>query len=227
VGAIVSYASNGSEAHGYLALPAAPSPAIVVVHEWWGLVDQLKRTCDRYADAGFVALAPDLYGGAATDDREEAARRMLGLDPAKATSELAGAVDHLLGLEATNSAQVGVTGFCMGGGLALLLACQRPDAVGAIVTYYAAIPWPGHEPDYSSLAGAVQGHYAEKDAFAPPSMVVELEMTLRGLGKRVELFIYPGTDRGFFNEDRHSAHDPVAARQAWERTLGFLRAHVR
>jgi carboxymethylenebutenolidase len=227
VGAIVSYASNGSEGHGYLALPAAPSPAVIVVHEWWGLVDQLKRTCDRYAEAGFVALAPDLYRGAATDDPDEASRRMLGLDPLKATGELAAAVDHLLSHEATSSSRVGVTGFCMGGGLALLLACQRPDAVGAIVTYYAAIPWPGHQPDYPSLTAAVQGHYAEKDAVAPPSMVVELETTLRGLGKRVELFIYPGTDRGFFNEDRHSAHHPAAARQAWERTLGFLRANVR
>ena len=227
MGAMVSYPSNGSEAHGYLALPVTPSPAIVVVHEWWGLVDQLKRTCDRYAEAGFVALAPDLYEGAATDDRNEAGRRMLGLDPDKATSELAGAVDHLLRHEATSSARVGVTGFCMGGGLALLLACQRPDAVSAVVTYYAAVPWPGHQPDYSALAAPMQGHYAEKDAFAPPSMVVELETTLRGLGKRVELFIYPGTDRGFFNEDHRSVHHPVAARQAWERTLGFLRVHVR
>jgi carboxymethylenebutenolidase len=227
MGAIVTYPANGSEARGYLALPAAPSPAVVVVHEWWGMVDQLRRTCDRYAEAGFVALAPDLYRGSSTEDPEDAARRMLGLDPAQATSELAAAVDHLLDHEATTSARVGVTGFCMGGGLALLLACQRPDAVGAVVAFYAAIPWPGHQPDYSSLAAAMQGHYAEKDAFAPPSMVVELEMTLRGLGKRVELFIYPGTDRGFFNEDHPSVHHPAAARQAWERTLGFLRAHVR
>jgi carboxymethylenebutenolidase len=227
MGAIVSFPSNGSESQGYLAVPANPSPAVVVVHEWWGLVDQLKRTCDRYAEAGFVALAPDLYRGPATDDPEEASRRMTTLDPARATDELAAAVDHLLGHEATTSARVGVNGFCIGGGLALLLACQRPHDVGAVVAYYAAIPWPGHEPDWSSLAAAMQGHYAEKDALAPPSVVVELEMTLRGLGKQVELFIYPGTDRGFFNEDHHARHDPVASRQAWERTLGFLRAHVR
>jgi len=226
VGVIVSYPSNGSEGQGYLAVPAAPGPAVLVLHECWGLVDQLKRTCDRFAEAGFVALAPDLYRGASTDEPEEAGRLMMALDLTRAAGDLDGALDLLLGHQATSSTRVGVNGFSMGGGLALVLACRRPREVAAVVPYYGMIPWAGHQPDYPRLSAAMQGHYAERDSVAPPSLVVELETTLRGLGKKVEMFIYPGTGHGFFNEDHGQIHDATASRQAWARTLGFLRLHV-
>jgi carboxymethylenebutenolidase len=114
----------------------------------------------------------------------------------------------------------------MGGGLTLLLATQRPDAVRAAVPYYGVIPWPAAQPDWARLEGAVQGHYAEHDDYAPPEKVRELEALLRSLGQQAEFFVYPGTQHGFFNDDRPEVYNPEAARQAWERTLAFLREHL-
>jgi len=226
MGEIIEFPSNGSTGSGYIAVPAGGpegTAGIVVLQEWWGLVDQIKSTCDRFADVGFTALAPDLYHGTTVPltEPDEAGKQMMALGMDAAAKDLSGAVDELI--RRTGRSQVGVVGFCMGGGLALVLATQRPDAVKAVVPAYGLIPWPDARPDYSKLDAAVLGHAAGEDAFFAPDAARQLEAELRGLGKSVEFHHYPGADHAFFNEDRPEVYDRASAELLWDRTVAFFR----
>ncbi len=225
MGQMVEFPSNGGSAPGYLATPeSGTGPAVVVIQEWWGLVPHIREVCDRFAGEGFVALAADLYRGEATTEPDEAGKKMMSLNLAQAARDLSGAVDEVA-LRAGQD-RVGVVGFCMGGGLALVLATQRPDKVAACVPFYGIVPWPDAEPDWSALAAAVQGHFAELDGFFSPDKVRALEADLRARGKRADLEIHPGVDHAFFNDDRPEVYDPAAAAAAWSSTLEFLRAEL-
>jgi carboxymethylenebutenolidase len=224
MGELVEFASNGGRASGYLATPVGEGPGVVVIQEWWGLVPHIEDVCDRLAAEGFVALAPDLYHGEPTTEPDEAGKKMMALSMEQAAKDMSGAVDKVA--ETSGRQGVGVIGFCMGGGLALLLGTLRPDRVKAVVPFYGVIPWPAAQPDFSKLDGAVQGHYADHDDFADPESVRALERTLRDLGKQAELFIYPGTQHAFFNDTRPEVHDTDASRQAWARAVGFLHAQL-
>ncbi|HUF33876.1 MAG TPA: dienelactone hydrolase family protein [Acidimicrobiales bacterium] len=227
MGEMVEFPSNGTTGSGYLATPEQGAGiGLIVIQEWWGLVGHIKDVCDRFAAEGFTALAPDLYRGETVSEPDEAGKKMMALNLGQAARDLGGAVDHLLAIDAVRGDGVGVTGFCMGGGLALVLATQRPDAVKACVPFYGVIPWPEAQPDWSALAAPVQGHFAEQDAFFTPEKVAELESTLRDLGKDAELLVYPGVDHAFFNDERPEVYDEAAAGTAWIRTLEFLRANL-
>lgn len=227
MGSTVSFPSNGSQGEGYLARPASGSgPGVVVIQEWWGLNDQIKGFADRAAAEGFVALVPDLYRGALAAEPDEAAKLMMALNLERASKDMVGAVDWLAANPAVTSDGVGVTGFCMGGGLALWLATLKPDRVRAVAPFYGVIPWESAQPDYSKLACAVQGHYAENDGFASPESVAALEAQLRGLGKDVEFFTYPGTGHAFTNETNPDVYAPEATAQSFERLFAFLRERL-
>jgi carboxymethylenebutenolidase len=227
MGEMVTFPSNGGQAEGYLAVPAAGSgPGVVVIQEWWGLNQQIKEVCDRYAAEGFVALAPDVYRGKQTTQADEAGQLMMSLNIEQAAKDMAGAVDYLTSNEAVTSDGAGVVGFCMGGGLALWLGTLRPDAVKAVVSYYGIIPWPAAQPDYSKLQAAVQGHYAEDDDFADPESVRKLEEELTGLGKSVDFYTYPGVGHAFTNHHRPDVFNEEHAETAWRRTIDFFRRHL-
>ena len=225
MGEMIELASNGSTAQGYLALPASGSgPGLVVVQEWWGLVPHITELCDRFAAEGFVALAPDLYHGTTTTEPDEAGKLLMALDMERAAKDLGGAVDEVA--RRGSGRGVGIVGFCMGGGLALLTATQRGDAVKATVPFYGLIPPQGPTPDWSKLGGPVQGHYAEEDDMAGPAAVEKLRAEIGTAGGEVELFLYPGTQHAFFNDTRPEVHDPEASATAWGRTLAFFRASL-
>ena len=227
MGEMVEFPSNGTTVGGYLATPeVGAGPGLVVIQEWWGLVDHIKEVCDRFAGEGFTALAPDLYHGVKAKEPDEAAKLMMALDLEGAARDMAGAVDFLAGHEAVRGRGVGVVGFCMGGGLALWLATLRSDQVRAVVTFYGVIPWEAAQPDWSRLAAAVQGHFGEDDASASPDHARALEEELKQVGVDVEMFIYPNASHAFFNDSRPEAYNEEAARQAWIRTLEFLRKHL-
>lgn len=226
MGQIVEFPSNGSTAQGYLAEPKGPGPGVVVIQEWWGLVPHIKDICDRFADEGFVALAPDLYHGTVTTEPDEAGKLMMSMNIAKAAKDMGGAVDYLLGREEAIGDGVGVTGFCMGGGLALVLACSRPDAVAACVPFYGLLPWPDGQPDWSNLSAPVLGHYAANDGFFTPEAAKALEETLHGLGKEAEMRIYPDTNHAFFNDTRPEVYNADAAKKAWAATLEFFKKRL-
>src|SRR6202167_6035659 len=176
MGEMIEFASNGSTAGGYLATPeGGGGPGVIVIQEWWGLVDHIEDVCDRFAAAGFVALAPDLYHGKKVrpGEPDEAGKAMMAMQLAQAARDMSGAVDEVL--RRSTGDHVGVIGFCMGGGLALVLATQRPDAVKAVVPAYGLIPWPDARPDYTRLDGAVRVHAAEKDDYFDPDAARALE----------------------------------------------------
>jgi carboxymethylenebutenolidase len=227
MGEMIEFPSNGANSGGYLALPEGGSgPGVVVIQEWWGLVDHIEEVCDRFAAAGFVALAPDLYHGKTVQPGEpdEAGKAMMALKLDQAAKDMSGAVDEVVRRSAGD--KVGVIGFCMGGGLALVLAAQRPDAVTAVVPCYGVIPWPDAQPDYTNMTAAVLGHYAANDSFFTPEAANALADELRGLGKDVEMVIYPDTDHAFFNDTRPEVYDADASRSLWDRTVGFFHAHL-
>jgi carboxymethylenebutenolidase len=229
MGERIEFPSNGGHAHGYLAVPdGGPEGTIgvIVIQEWWGLVDQITRTCDRFAEAGFTALAPDLYNGTAVPltEPDEAAKHMMALGMDEAASHLNGAVDEVL--RRTGAASIGVVGFCMGGGLALVLACQRPDVVSAVVPAYGVIPWPDAQPDFSAMRAVVEGHVAELDGSFSPAAADALVEELTSLGRQASFHLYPGVDHAFFNDDRPEVYDAQAAALLWERTVAFLQAQL-
>ncbi len=223
MGRTVEFPSNGTDGTGYLAEADGGGPAVVVIQEWWGLVPHIVDVCDRYAAAGFTALAPDLYRGESTDEPDEAGKLMMSLNIERAAKDLGGAVDFLLGLDTVTSSTAGVTGFCMGGKLAYFAAAARPETVAAIAPFYGVVPWPPEGPDYTAMRCRVQGHYAEDDDFAPPDAVRELEAQLREQGRDVEMFVYDGAQHAFFNDERPEVYDAAASTAAWDRTLAFFR----
>lgn len=228
MGEMVEFPSNGGAGGGYLApAPAGAGLGVVVVQEWWGLVDHIVDVCDRFAAEGFTALAPDLYHGQTVSNREpdEAAKALMALNLERTARDLCGAVDFLQAHDAVRGHGVAVVGFCMGGGLALWVATLRPDAVRAVVPFYGIAP-DGAAPDWSALRAAVEGHYAEHDDMAPPEAVAAFEAHLTDLDTDVRIFRYPGTSHAFFNDTRPEVYDEEAARQAWVRTLEFLRAKM-
>lgn len=228
MGELVHFPRNGSTGGGYLApAPEGAGLGVVVIQERWGLVDHIVDVCDRLSAEGFTALAPDLHHGSTVPDSEpdKAAQAATALDPQRAAENLSGAVDFLQAHRSVRGHGVAVVGFGMGGGLAMWLATLRPDAARAVVPFYGIAP-PGSQPDWSALTAAVEGHYAEHDDLADPEAVAAFEKQLRDLGKDVRVFTYPGAGHGFFDDTRPEVYDDEAARQAWIRTLEFLRAQL-
>jgi carboxymethylenebutenolidase len=216
-GEMVSFASNGGQAQGYLARPAGGGgPGVIVIQEWWGLVPHIKDIADRFAAQGFLALAPDLYHGKTTKEPDEAGKMMMSMKIDEAARDMGGAYEYLKPL--TSNGKVGCVGFCMGGGLSLYLATLKP--VDACVSYYGVLQ--GATPDFSKLAGPVLGHYASDDGWASPAVARALEQQIRDAGKRAEVHIYEGTDHAFFNDTRSEVYKKDAAALTWERTVAFF-----
>ena len=224
-GQMVQFPSNGANASGYLSVPASgKGPGVIVIQEWWGLVPHIKDVADRFAKAGFVALAPDLYHGESTKSPDEAGKLMMALRIDETEKDLRGAINYLLSQEATTGKKVGTVGFCMGGALSLYAASKNPQ-VGACVVFYGI--HPNVKPDLANLQAPVLGIYAERDAYVPPSVVHELEAQLKQHGKSVEMHIYPGLDHGFFNDTRTEVYDEAAARDAWNRVLKLFHEQLK
>lgn len=229
MGEMVSFETeSGRISAAYLALPdTAPEkgdkrPAVIVIQEWWGLVPHIRDVTDRLAALGFVALAPDLYGGKTTSEPDEASKLMMELTIDAATEDMAAAFDYLASHERVQANSVGCMGFCMGGALVFHLAEARP--VSAIVTFY-GLPYRS-EPDYSKLSSPVLGHFAEHDEWVSWDRAQRTLEKLRTAGVDARFHLYEGTRHGFFNDSRPGVYSPTAAQLAWDRTLEFFRTHL-
>jgi len=222
MGEMIEFKSNGGTCTGYLA--GTSGPGVIVIQEWWGLVPNIKDIADRFAAEGFVALAPDMYHGEVTSEPDLAGKLLMSMNLATAGKDLSGAVDALQ--ERTGRIKVGATGFCMGGGLALMAACLRPDAISAVAPFYGGMR-PDTVIEWDNLAAVVEGHYAETDrGTAAPEAVKELEATLRAKGKNATFHVYPGTQHAFFNDTRPEVYDAEVSQVAWDRMLALFRAHL-
>ena len=219
MGEMITYASDGATARGYLAVPApdkARGRGVVVIQEWWGLVDHVKRVADKFALEGFHALAPDLYHGTTTKAPDEAGKLLMALNIEQAEKDLRGAIERLRFL---TGRAVGTVGFCMGGALSLFAACANPKDVAACVVYYGGHPKVSF--DFDRLAAPVLAHWAEDDDFANPN-ASRFEAELGQRDKAYESHAYPGTQHAFFNDDRPEVYDRDAAVRSWERTIDHL-----
>ncbi len=222
---MVEFPSNGKTGNGYLAVPASRSgPGVIVLQEWWGLVDHIKEVADRFAAEDFVALAPDLYRGESTTSPDDAGKLMMALDIGQVEKDLCGAINYLLARDEVTSARVGTVGFCMGGQFSLYAACENAS-VGACVVFYGI--HPNVKPNLSTLEAPVLGFFAEKDEFVPPAAARQLEAHLKAAGKTADITIFEGTDHAFFNDTRAEVYDSAHAATCWSRIPAFYREHVR
>jgi carboxymethylenebutenolidase len=219
---MVTFASNGGTAEGYLAEAAGGGPGVIVVQEWWGLVGHVKDVAERFAAAGFTALAPDFFHGAKTDEPDEAMSLMMGLAMDQAAKDVAGAAAYLSGLESVTTPVLGVVGFCMGGSLALWSATVAEN-IQAAVGFYPAVPWERMNPSWPNYDGkAALIHCSEEDGTSAAEGIRTAVRAIEEAGGTVEVVDYPGTQHAFFNDDRPEVHDAAASEQAWDRTVAFL-----
>src|SRR5580700_8061168 len=221
----VAFASNGDEAYGYFALPASGrGPGVIVIQEWWGLTTHIAHMADRLAGEGYVALAPDLYGGTTTHDEAEALQLLLALPIDRAVRDLRGAVDYLLSRDEVVGETIGVVGFCMGGSFALQLAVQEGAKIAAAVAFYPV----GYMPDdYAGLLAPVLIHIPDGDQINPPTLAEELDEKISAdTGTLPEIDHYPAGHAFLNEEDLLGTYDAEQVRIAWDRTVAFLRAHL-
>ena len=214
---------DGQDAAGYLALAAkGDAPGVIVIQEWWGLQEQIKSVCERFARAGFSALAPDLYRGTVVPyhDTRRAGEQMESLDFMDATTQtVRGAVDFL----AKSGAKVGIVGYCMGGAVAGIAGAKVPG-LSAGVAYYGLPPGEAVKP--AEMMVPLQGHFASQDDWCTPAVVDAFEAGLKEAGKTFEFYRYDAS-HAFANEQRATVHDRPAAEQAWSRTVAFLDKYLR
>jgi carboxymethylenebutenolidase len=209
---------DGKTCPGYLATPKAGpgAPGFVVIQEWWGLNDQIKKTADRLAEAGYRALVPDLYRGKVTKAADEANHLMSNLNfPDAAGEDIRGAVQYLK----QSSKKVAVGGFCVGGALTLLAVLQVPELDAGACFY--GIP-PVDAASFTKIAVPLICHFANRDDWCTPAKVSELEAALKQSKSRFELYRYDA-QHAFMNESRPEVYDAASAKNAWERTLAFLK----
>lgn len=228
MGMHLTYTHEGTTGEGYLALPESESgPAVIVIQEWWGLVGHIKDVVDRFAAAGFVAFAPDLYHGQAAAEPDVAMKLMMELQLDLAGKEIINAANYLLSLPETSTEHVGVVGFCMGGSLAIVSGTLSPK-VTATVGFYPGGSWERHAPIWANYAGkSALIHCAEGDGTSSAPGIQEALREIQAAGGSVEARDYSGTQHAFFNDDRPEVFQPVAAALAWERTLEFFFKNLR
>jgi carboxymethylenebutenolidase len=217
---MVEYAGpDGETLMGYLARPAGsdPRPAVIVLQEWWGLNEHIKDVTRRFANAGYVALAPDLYKGQVATEPDEARKLVMELDMAAAVEEIGSAIEFLLGQEYVAGDKAGVVGFCMGGRLALMTALADEN-VGAAVPFYGQ---PLTPEEAAGVKAPVLGLYGAEDQGIPVADVEAMGAALTAAGIDNEIHVYAGAPHAFFNDTRQS-YRPEAAADAWERTLGWF-----
>jgi carboxymethylenebutenolidase len=206
---------------GFLALPPAGNGnGVLVLHAWWGLNDTFKAVCNRLAQAGFVAFAPDLYHGQVADTiaGAEVLVKVLNANQLQANADIAQATAFLNEYVGPSDRRLAVIGFSLGANFALDLSNADSAHIRSVVLFYGT----GAE-DFSQSQAAYLGHFAENDDFEPQASVDDLEAILKRAGRPVTFYRYPGTGHWFFEPDRPQAYNPAAATLAWERTLAFLK----
>ncbi|MDX2041870.1 MAG: dienelactone hydrolase family protein [Acidobacteriota bacterium] len=217
------FAANGKEVNAFIAKPEGVSkaPAVIVIHEWWGLNAHTEDIAQRYAREGFIAVAADLYNGVTTKDPKEAGELMHALKPEDGLESLKIVLEALRANPEVSS--VGVTGFCMGGTFALLLACHA--------NVEASVPFYGDVPVDTTIVGKLGCPLlfigGEKDQWITVEKMNRLDTALKQYSKPGEVRIYKGADHAFFNDTRPEVYSKADAEDAWETVLAFFNQHLR
>lgn len=210
---------GGKKTSAALARPGRKAPAVLLIHEWWGLNDQIKSVAAELAEQGYLALACDLYKGQVTTDAGKAGALMEAVNAGEATDIMTSWIDWLRRSPDCNG-KVATMGWCMGGGMSLMASIAAP--VDATIVYYGNVAQPANR--LAKLKGPLQGHFAEKDGWIDHAMVDPFAAALKKLGKKADLYWYDA-DHAFANPTGHNFIKKDAA-LAWSRTLGFLKANL-
>jgi carboxymethylenebutenolidase len=207
--------------NAYVALPpSGKGPGVLVLHAWWGLNDTFREICDRLGQAGYVALAPDLFSGKVFKTVAEAEQNVQSFDEANEVPPIVlRAVEELHNYPTVSGKGLGVIGFSLGASWALWLAQEKPEWIRAVALFYGT---NGGGGDFNQSQAAFLGHFAEKDPYESAETIQPLEKNLRGANRPVTFYTYPGTGHWFFEKDRPEAYKAEAAKRAWERTIEFL-----
>ena len=225
MGLNVNFESNGRRGDGYMCAPAdGKGPAVVVIQEWWGLVDHIENVVEQFAASGFLAMAPDLYHGQQAKSPDDAKKLMMELEIDRAVAEIEAAGRYLLDLPECTSSAYGVVGFCMGGALAQMVS-TRDTNVGAAVSFYGGLRRA--RPDWDNLSAPILLIYGETDLSVRASDGIELQKRLRAAGKDVEVAIYENAGHAFFNDARPEAYVEKAALDAYQRVIALFRENLR
>ncbi len=223
----LAYAEVGEQvAYGYFVIPAdmvEPLPAVIVIHEWWGLNDGVRQMADRIAGEGFIVLAVDLFGGDSAETPTEARELMLEVveNPERANENLRQAYEFVT--TTAGAPAVSSLGWCFGGGWSLNMALLFPDELDAAVIYYGQVT--GDEEQLQPLDVPLLGIFAEDDRGIPLEGVREFEAALENLDKEHEIRIFPDVGHAFANPTGRN-YDEAAATEAWNLTMDFLRRHL-
>lgn len=222
----VSYKSGDETVQSMLYAPKGngPFPALIVIHEWWGLDDWVKEQASKFADAGYVALAIDLYRGKSTANPEEAHELMRGVPEDRARRDLRAAFDYLNSRKDVKPDRIGSIGWCMGGGYSLDVALEEPKLAADVIHY-------GHlatDPEnLKKINAPVLGIFGAQDKGIPPEDVKKFEQAMKQQGKQIEIKIYPDAGHAFENPANKDRYRPVDAADAWKLTLGFLDSNLK
>ncbi|MBO0859264.1 MAG: dienelactone hydrolase family protein [Chloracidobacterium sp.] len=217
-----TFEGEGLEVAAFVARPddIEKAPAIIIVHEWWGLNGHIEDIARRFAEEGFIAVAVDLYKGKTTKDAQEASKLMGALKPEDGLAKLLVVLERLRATPEVTS--VGVTGFCMGGTYAMLLACNAK--VEASAPFYGDVP---DTPVIGKLSCPILFIGAEKDQWITVEKMNRLDAALKQYGKEGEVRIYKGADHAFFNDTRPEVYSGADAEDAWKRVIKFFNKHLR
>ena len=222
----VTYKSGDDTVSGYLALPdgAGKHPAIIVIHEWWGLNDWVKEQAQKYAAQGYVALAVDLYRGKVATNQDEAHILMRGLPDDRGMRDLEAAYAYLSSRPDVNAGKIGSIGWCMGGSWSIKLAVDQPKLAACVVNY----GWlPSEPPLVAKIKAPVQGNFGADDQGIPPKDVKAFEAAMKGDGKIVDIKIYDGAGHAFQNPNNKQGYRPEATADASHRISGFFQKYLR
>ncbi len=222
---IVSYKSGNEPVMGYLALPegAGRHPALVVIHEWWGLNNWVKEQAQKFAEKGYVALAVDLYRGKVAYDPTLAHELMRGMPQDRAQRDLEAAFDYLASRNDVDKDHIGSIGWCMGGGLSLQLAIHEPKLAACVVNYGAM---PTDPAEIGKIHAPILGNFGGEDRGIPPSAVEAFEKAMKAAGKSIDVKAYDGAGHAFENPNNKLGYKPEAAEDAWSRTTAFLKKNL-
>jgi carboxymethylenebutenolidase len=222
----VSYKSGDETVNALLYTPPGkgPFPALVVIHEWWGLNDWVKEEGSKLADQGYVALAIDLYRGKVATTPDEAHEIMRGVPQDRAARDLLAATAYLRSQKNVDPQRVGSIGWCMGGGYSLDLALNDPKLKAAVINY-------GHlatdDATLKKINASILGIFGGQDRGIPPADVNKFEVQLKALGKTVEIHIFPDAGHAFENPNNKQGYRADDAAQAWKLTVDFLAKYLK
>ena len=220
---VVSYASGDQQVTGYLAAPTETDrrrPAVIVVHEWWGLTDWVKQGIERFAGQGYIALGVDLYRGHSTVDAGEAHELMRGLPEDRALRDLIAAFEYLQSRPDVDPERIGAIGWCMGGGYSLVAALNIPELRSTVICYGRL----SEDADaLGRIGGPVLGIFGAKDRGISVESVQAFESTVKDLGKPIEVHVYPNSGHAFMNPGNETGYNMADAEDAWRQIDAFLK----